>query len=99
MRDELREDELSKQIRRKLEAPVAVPARRKRRVDPPDLRADQAHATAVKTAAEVERHGLVAVPRAHDHGSLGSDRVDRLLKRGGTAARFDGDVRAAASGE
>src|SRR5204862_3508614 len=64
-----------------------------------DLRAHQAHAAAVEAAAEVEGYRLLAVPRADDHGALRRDAVDRLLKRGWTAARVDGDVRAAPSGE
>src|SRR5439155_714357 len=99
MRDELREDQLSEQLRRELEPPPAVPARRKRRIDPTDLRAHQAHAAAVEAAAEIQRHGLLAVPRADDHGALRRDAVDRLLERGWTAARVDGDVGAAPGGE
>src|SRR5438046_1966340 len=99
MRDELREDQLSEQRRCQLEPPLTVPARRERRIDAPDLRADDAHATAVEAPAEVERHRLLAVPRAHDHGALGRDAVDRLLERGGIAARVDGDVGAAPAGE
>src|SRR5438094_10316208 len=45
--------------------------------------------------AEIERHRLLAVPGAHDHGALERDAVDRLLEGGGTAAGVDGDVRAA----
>src|SRR5438552_17464380 len=45
--------------------------------------------------AEIERHRLLAVPRADDHGALDRDAVDRLLEGGGTAAGVDGDVRAA----
>jgi len=69
------------------------------RIDPTDLRADQAHAAAVEPAAEVERHGLAAVPRADDDSALESDAIDRLLERGGTAARVDGDISAAPTGK
>src|SRR5437762_5769818 len=94
LRDELREDELSEERRRELEPPLAVPPRGKRRIDPTDLRADQAHAATVEAAAEVERHRLLAVPGADDHGALGRDGVDRLLESGRIAARVDRDVRA-----
>src|SRR5216110_349225 len=83
LRDELREQQLSEQRRRELEPPLAVPARRERRIDPPDLRADQAHAATVEAAAEVERHRLLAIPGTDDYGALGGDGVDRLLQGGG----------------
>src|SRR5438874_12229307 len=99
MGDELREGQLPEQLRRQLEAPLAVPTWRERGIDPADLRAHQAHAAAVEAAAEVEWHRLLAVPRADDHGALRRDAVDRLLERSGTAACVDRDVGAAASGE
>src|SRR5439155_11576907 len=95
MRDEVLEDQLSEQLRRQIETPLAVPPRRERRIDPPDLRAHETHAAAMEEPAEIERHRLLAVPGAHDHGAFERDAVDRLLEGGGTAARVDGDVRAA----
>src|SRR6184192_3544155 len=67
MRDELREHQLSEQLRRELQPPLAVPPRREGRIDPPDLRAHDAHPASVEAAAEFERHRLLAVPRADDH--------------------------------
>src|SRR5438067_3730005 len=91
MRDELREGQLAEELRRQREPAFAVPPRRERRIDPPDLRADDADAAAVEAAAEVERHRLLAVPRADDDRAFGRDRIDRLLQGAGTATRVDGD--------
>src|SRR5881628_313853 len=53
----------------------------------------------MEAAAEIERHGLLAVPRANHDDALRRDAVDRLLESRGIAARVDGDIRAAPAGE
>src|SRR5439155_446176 len=45
VRDEVLEDQPSEQLRRQVETPLAVPPRGEQRIDPPDLRAHQKHAT------------------------------------------------------
>jgi len=84
-----------------LEAPFAGPSGGAERwIDPPDLRAHEAHAAAVEAPAEVERHRLFRrttsrrppCPRARRSRSPPGGRE-------GLAARVDGDVRATATGE
>src|SRR5712691_4432492 len=79
--DEVGEHKFAEQTGRRREPALTVPARREQWRDAPDLRAHDPDAAAVELTAEIDSHGLVAVPRAHDHGALDCDGIDGLLQR------------------
>src|SRR5678816_1667032 len=70
VRDERAEDELLQQREGGGQPPLAIPTRRKGRIDLRDLRADEAQSLSMEARAKVEAHRLGPVPRAHDDGCL-----------------------------